>query len=98
MSKADLETFETAAELALLTEYREVVGAYRHVVETERRFYLANEVELTVHNAAGSEVYFEVLMRDCWVWDVYRSQRKAEVVHVLSFKDVSVEELPGSAD
>ena len=41
MSAEDLEKYETDAELALYREYRDVVGLFSHVVETERRFYLA---------------------------------------------------------
>ena len=39
-------TFAEYMELALYREYRDVVGLFSHVVETERRFYLANEVLL----------------------------------------------------
>ena len=48
-------------ELALYREYRDVVGLFSYVVETERRFYLANQVDLQVRSAAG-EVYFEVTL------------------------------------
>jgi hypothetical protein len=44
------------------------------VVETERRFYLANNVDLQVRNADG-EVFFELAMSDAWVWDMYRPAR-----------------------
>lgn len=40
MSSEDLEKYESAAGLALYREYRDVVGLFSHVVETERRFYL----------------------------------------------------------
>ena len=42
MSAEDLEKYETEMELQLYREYRDVVGLFSHVVETERRFYLAN--------------------------------------------------------
>ena len=47
MSSEDLEKYETEMELQLYREYRDVVGLFTHVVETERRFYLANSVDVT---------------------------------------------------
>jgi hypothetical protein len=92
VSAEDLERYETEVELALYREYRDVVGLFTHVVETERRFYLTNNVELTVHGQ-GAEVFFEVVMTDAWVWDMYRPARFVKNVRVLTFKDVNVEEL-----
>jgi hypothetical protein len=62
------------------------------VVETERRFYLTNQVELEPKTSDG-EVYFEVTMADAWVWDMYRPARFVKNVKVVTFKDVNVEEL-----
>jgi hypothetical protein len=92
MSAEDLENYETEMELQLYREYRDVVGLFSYVVETERRFYLANQVDLQVRSADG-EVYFEVVMSDAWVWDVYRPARFVKAVKVVTFKDVNVEEL-----
>ena len=92
MSAEDLENYETEMELQLYREYRDVVGLFSYVVETERRFYLANNVDLQVR-AADGEVYFEVTMTDAWVWDVYRPARFVKAVRVVTFKDVNVEEL-----
>jgi hypothetical protein len=92
MSAEDLENYETEMELQLYREYRDVVGLFSYVVETERRFYLANHVDLQVR-AADGEVYFEVTMTDAWVWDVYRPARFVKAVRVVTFKDVNVEEL-----
>ena len=92
MSAEDLENYETEMELQLYREYRDVVGLFGYVVETERRFYLANHVDLQVRSAGG-EVYFEVTMTDAWVWDVYRPARFVKSVRVVTFKDVNVEEL-----
>jgi len=58
MSAEDLEKYETEMELQLYKEYRDIVGQFSYVVETERRFYLANAVDVQVRNAEG-EVYFE---------------------------------------
>ncbi|MDY6054304.1 DUF2469 domain-containing protein [Micrococcus sp.] len=93
MSADDVEDFEAEAELLLYREYRDVVGLFRYVVETERRFYLANEVTLTPHQTDG-EVFFELVLEDAWVWDVYRTARFIRRVRVLTFKDVNIEELP----
>ena len=95
MSAEDLENYETEMELQLYREYRDVVGLFSYVVETERRFYLANQVDLQVRSADG-EVYFEVTMSDAWVWDVYRPARFVKSVRVVTFKDVNVEELAKS--
>ena len=73
-------------------EYRDVVSQFSYVVETERRFYLANAVELIAKNADG-EVYYEVRMSDAWVWDMYRPARFVRYVRVITYKDVNIEEL-----
>ena len=46
MSAEDLERYETEIELQLYQEYRAVLAMFKYVVETERRFYLANEVHM----------------------------------------------------
>jgi hypothetical protein len=92
VSAEDLEAYESEAELALYREYRDVVKLFSYVVETERRFYLANQVDLHVRSAGG-EVFFEVAMADAWVWDVYRTARFVRTVRVVTFKDVNIEEL-----
>ena len=96
MSAEDLEKYETEMELTLYREYRDVVSIFKYVVETERRFYLTNAVEVTPRSTEGGEVYFEVTMADAWVWDMYRPARFAKNVKVLTFKDVNVEELAES--
>lgn len=92
MSAEDLERYETEAELALYREYRDVVKIFKYVVETDRRFYLCNAVDVKVRSETG-DAYFEVSMNDAWVWDIYRPARFAKNVKVLTFKDVNVEEL-----
>ena len=96
MSAEDLEKYETEMELQLYREYRDVVGLFTHVVETERRFYLTNSVELNVRAAENGEVYFEVTMQDAWVWDMYRPARFVKSAKVLTFRDVSIEEIAHS--
>jgi len=92
MSAEDLERYETEAELQLYREYRDVVSMFSYIVETERRFYLANEVDVTPH-AVDGDVWFELALRDAWVWDMYRPARFVPSVRVLTFRDVNVEEL-----
>ena len=86
------EDYDRELELALFREYRDVVSQFQYVIETERRFYLANEVE--VHpKSDGGQVYFELELRDAWVWDMYRPARFVKQVRVITFKDVNIEEL-----
>ncbi len=92
MSAEDLEKYEAEMELAMYREYRDVVGIFKYVVETDRRFYLCNAVDVKVRAESG-DAYFEVTMNDAWVWDMYRPARFAKNVKVLTFKDVNVEEL-----
>ena len=95
MGAEDLEKYETEMELQLYREYRDVVSLFSHVVETERRFYLCNSVDVKVRSDGG-EVYFDVSMSDAWVWDVYRPARFVKNVRVVTFKDVNIEELAKS--
>ena len=93
MSAEDLERYESEMELAMYREYRDVVGIFKYVVETDRRFYLCNGVDVKVRADSG-DAYFEVTLNDAWVWDMYRPARRlAKNVKVLTFKDVNVEEL-----
>jgi hypothetical protein len=93
MSEEDLESYESDIELALYKEYRSVLPLFRYVVETERRFYLANEVDLA-QKGEPPNTWFELTMRDAWVWDMYRPARFVPSVRVVTFKDVNIEELP----
>ena len=92
MSAEDLEKYETEMELSLYREYKDIVGQFTYVVETERRFYLANDVTV-VRRDTEHDFYFEITMSDVWVWDIYRADRFVKSVRVLTFKDVNVEEL-----
>ncbi len=92
MTSEDLERYETDIELALYKEYRDVLPMFRFVVETERRFYLANDVLMTPRSEGG-RVWFDVDISDAWVWDMYRPARFVSKVRVVSFKDVNIEEL-----
>ena len=61
MSAEDLEKYETEMELNLYREYRDVVAIFKYVVETDRRFYLCNQVDVKARTEAG-DVFFEVTM------------------------------------
>jgi hypothetical protein len=92
MSTEDLEQYESELELQLYREYKDVVGIFTYAVETERRFYLCNAVDLKVRTEGG-DVYYEVSMGDAWVWDMYRPARFVKQVRVVTFKDVNIEEV-----
>jgi len=92
VSAEDLERYETEIELALYKEYRDVLPMFSYVVETERRFYLTNEVDVSTHDDHG-RVHYELELHDAWVWDMYRPARFVKHVRVFTFKDVNVEEL-----
>jgi hypothetical protein len=93
VSTEDLENFEADRELQLAQEYQDVAAMFRYAVETERRFYLANDVKMNVAGD-GSRPMVELELTDAWVWDMYRRSRFVPHVRVVTFKDVNVEELP----
>ena len=92
MSAEDLEKYETEMELSCTANTRTSWGQFSYVVETERRFYLANSVEMVPRNTDG-EVYFELRLTDAWVWDMYRPARFVKQVRVITFQDVNIEEV-----
>jgi hypothetical protein len=85
----DIERFEEQRELELYREYRDVVPMFRYVIETERRFYLANQVDVQTHEGG----WVEVNLGDAWVWDMFRPARFVTSVRVMTRRDVNVEEL-----
>jgi hypothetical protein len=93
MSTEDLERYEAEIELQLYKEYKDVCPMFSYVVETERRFYLANEVNQEVRTE-GDRTYVELELRDAWVWDMYRTSRFVQSVRIVTFRDVNIEELP----
>ena len=92
MSAEDLERYEADMELQLYQEYRDVLGMFQYVIETERRFYLANKFDLQMRNQDG-DTYFDITLHDAGVWDMYRPARFVARVRVVTFKDVNIEEL-----
>jgi Protein of unknown function (DUF2469) len=85
----DIERFEEERELELYREYRDVVPMFTFVVETERRFYLANVVDVQQRD----DGWMEVRLSDAWVWDIFRPARFVSNVRVMTRRDVNVEEL-----
>jgi len=85
----DIERFEEERELELYREYRDVLPMFGYVVETERRFYLANHVQVDQRQ----DGWVEVLLTDAWVWDMFRPARFVSSVRVMTRRDVNVEEL-----
>lgn len=88
----DIEGYENELELQLFREYRAAIKVFSYVVETERRFYLCNQVDVQVH-PVGNDVFFELRLQDAWVWDIYRSSRFVKSVRIMTFKDINIEEL-----
>ncbi|MGI9594829.1 MAG: DUF2469 family protein [Acidimicrobiales bacterium] len=91
MSAEDLERYEAESELALFREYRDVIGMFRYVIETDRRSYLANKV---VKRSGGDDELTEYELTDAWVWDMYRQSRFLAKVTIATAKGVTIEELP----
>jgi hypothetical protein len=93
MGAEDVERYEADIELQLYREYKDVCPMFSFAVETERRFYLCNNVEQTVHDGPGRG-WVELELTDAWVWDMYRQTRFVSSVRIVTFKDVNIEELP----
>jgi hypothetical protein len=85
----DIERFEEERELELYREYRDVLPMFAYVIETERRFYLSNKVEVTRED----DGWVRVELADAWVWDMFRPARFVSHVRVMTRHDVNVEEL-----
>ena len=85
----DIERFEEEREMELYREYRDVLPMFGYVIETERRFYLANKVEMLPLD----DGWVQVSLTDAWVWDMFRPARFVSSVQVMTRRDVNVEEL-----
>src|SRR5437588_12918774 len=92
MSDEVIESFEDDMELRLWREYRDVLPMFSYVIETERRFYLANDVKLAP-KTDGGQTFFELELNDAWVWDMYRPARFVTKVRGLTFRGGNGEEL-----
>jgi hypothetical protein len=89
VAEDDIERFEEERELELYREYRDVLPMFSYVVETERRFYLANQVDVR----RTDDGWVEVELADAWVWDMFRPARFVSQVRVFTRRDVNVEQL-----
>jgi hypothetical protein len=92
LGEEELDDYESTLELALVQEYKDVASMFEYAVETDRRFYLANGVNVEVLSQ-GSPTLVEVTLRDAWVWDMYRTVRFVPAVRILTFRDVNIEHL-----
>src|SRR5690606_35100430 len=92
MDDDSFDAYDSGLERGVCREYGDVVALFQFVVETERRFCLGIEVNV-VRRDTENDFYFEISMKDVWVWDIYRADRFVKAVRVLTFKDVNVEEL-----
>jgi hypothetical protein len=90
----ELEQYESDMELALYREYRDVVTMFAYAIETERRFYLANAVDVVERD----DGVVDIELTDAWVWDMYRPARFVSHVRVLSSRDVNIERIAESDD
>src|SRR5262249_55816928 len=89
MDDGDIERFEEEREMELYREYRDVLPMFAYVIETERRFYLANKVEML----PTEDGWVQVQLTDAWVWDMFRPARCVWGGRVRPRRDVNVEEL-----
>ncbi len=89
----ELEKYATEVEMQIYREYRDVFGLFRFAVETERRFYLTNSVNLV---ELGDGRGREIEMEDAWVWDMHRPARFIKRVKVITDRDINIEELEHS--
>jgi hypothetical protein len=74
MSAEDLERYEADIELQLYHEYRDVLRMFQYVVETERRFYLANKVDLQVRNQDADAKVRVVTFKDVNIEELPRRE------------------------
>ena len=93
MSTEDLEKYETEMELQLYREYRDIVRQFTYVVETERRFYLANSVDLQVRERRRRGLLRAEAAPTPGCGTCTARPASCSNVRVLTFKDVNVEEL-----
>jgi len=88
----DIESYENNLELALFREYRDVIGLFKYVVETERRFYLCNHVDVQARPVGGG-IFFWFAPAPPLGRGGPSSSRFVHSVRVVTYKDVNVEEL-----
>ena len=95
MSTEDLERYETEIERKALIVNTETCS--RCSSTSWKRSGASTSPTKWISTCAerDGDTYFELKLRDAWVWDMYRNTRFVADVRVVTFKDVNVEELPG---
>jgi hypothetical protein len=88
----NLQDFEEDLEFQLYKEYRDVFSMFTYAIETQRRYYLANEVNME-KMADDKGLYWKVNLKDAWVWDMYRPARFLQNVDIITFNEVSIEKV-----
>ena len=88
----ELDMREAQLRIKLYDEYRDAARVFNYYVETELRAYLANEVVVEPRNGAGG-TYFEVTLKDVWIYEAERLNRFVPEVMVYSVNDVHVQKL-----
>lgn len=88
----ELDMYEAEKRLALYTEYRDAARVFTWYVETELRAYLCNNVVVTPH-PSDRGVYFEVVMKDVWIYEAERLNRFVPEAKVWALSDVHVQRL-----
>lgn len=88
----ELDMREAQLRIKLYDEYRDAAKVFDYYVETELRAYLANEVTVEPKTGSGG-VYFDVTLRDVWIYEAERLNRFVPEVRVYSINDVHVQKL-----
>lgn len=88
---SSIQKFREGLELEIYKEYNSIIKDYKYSIETDRRLYFANEVNVEVKNISG-DVYYDVTLNDVWIYDIYRTNKKIKSARILSFRDVNVNE------
>ena len=61
MGEEELDDYESTLELALVQEYKAVAATFDYAVETDRRFYLANDVAVEVRSTPTPKLIFRTV-------------------------------------
>jgi len=92
VGEEELDDYESTLELALVQEYKAVVGTFNYAVETDRvsTSPTTSRSKSVPRNAdpTGSDAERRVGV------DMYRTARFVPSVRVLTFRDVNIEKLP----
>jgi len=73
VGEEELDDYESTLELALVQEYKAVVGTFNYAVETIAVLLLQRRRDRSPFH--GNADPTEVTLNDAWVWDMYRTAR-----------------------